>query len=126
MQAGMLDSVVSSNSQELFDFNARHNGEACIESLDPKDRGTERQFRFTGYYPDNVHFVTPRENTRNRERTVRLADGMSLADYAETVGIEVRRNGRITNEYAKLYRHFKQGHLLMREDLVNYPVIPYI
>ena len=26
---------------------AVHNGEACIESLDPKDRGTERQFRFT-------------------------------------------------------------------------------
>lgn len=31
----------------LFDFNAVHNGEACIESLDPKDRGTERRFRFT-------------------------------------------------------------------------------
>lgn len=47
MQAEMLDTVVSSNSQALFDFNATHNGEACIESLDPKDRGTERQFRFT-------------------------------------------------------------------------------
>ena len=47
MQNTMLDSIVSSNSQELFDFNATHNGEACIESLDPKDRGTERQFRFT-------------------------------------------------------------------------------
>ena len=47
MQAEMLDTVVSSNSQELFDFNATHNGEACIASLDPKDRGTERQFRFT-------------------------------------------------------------------------------
>ena len=47
MQNTMLDSVVSSNSQELFDFNAVHNGEACIESLDPKDRGTERQFWFT-------------------------------------------------------------------------------
>ena len=47
MQNTMLDSIVSSNSQELFDFNAEHNGEACIASLDPKDRGTERQFRFT-------------------------------------------------------------------------------
>lgn len=47
MQNTMLDTVVSSNSQELFDFNAVHNGEACIESLDPKDRGTERQFWFT-------------------------------------------------------------------------------
>ena len=47
MQNTMLDSTVSSNSQELFDFNAEHNGEHCIASLDPKDRGTERQFRFT-------------------------------------------------------------------------------
>ena len=31
----------------LFNFHAVHNGEVCIESLDPKDRGTERQFRFT-------------------------------------------------------------------------------
>ena len=48
MQNTMLDTVVSSNSQELsFDFNAEHNGEHCIASLDPKDRGTECQFRFT-------------------------------------------------------------------------------
>ena len=47
MQAEMLDTTVSSHSQELFDFNAVHNGEHCIASLDPKDRGTERQFRFT-------------------------------------------------------------------------------
>lgn len=40
-----LKNLRSVNS--LFDFNAEHNGEACIESLDPKDRGTERQFRFT-------------------------------------------------------------------------------
>ena len=47
MQNTMLDSTVSSNSQELFNFNAKHNGEACIESLRPEDRGTERQFWFT-------------------------------------------------------------------------------
>lgn len=35
------------SANPLFDFAAVHNGEACIESLDPKDRGTERQFRFT-------------------------------------------------------------------------------
>lgn len=34
-------------SKPAFNFNAVHNGEACIESLDPKDKGTERQFRFT-------------------------------------------------------------------------------
>ena len=46
MQNTMLDSVVSSNSQELFDFNAEHNGESCIASLDPKDE-RENKFWFT-------------------------------------------------------------------------------
>ena len=46
MQAEMLDTVVSSHSQELFNFNAEHNGEACIESLDPKDT-RENRFWFT-------------------------------------------------------------------------------
>ena len=39
--------ATTTHSEQLFDFNAEHNGEACIESLDPKDRGTERRFRFT-------------------------------------------------------------------------------
>ena len=47
MQNTMLDSTVSSNSQELFDFNAEHNGEACIESLRPEDARTPNAFRFT-------------------------------------------------------------------------------
>ena len=46
MQNAMLDSIVSSNSQELFDLNAEHNGEACIASLDPKDT-RENRFWFT-------------------------------------------------------------------------------
>ena len=40
-------SVSDMTQTSLFDFHAVHNGESCIESLDPKDRGTERQFRFT-------------------------------------------------------------------------------
>ena len=47
MQNAMLDSTVSSNSQELFDFHAEHNGEACIESLKPEDAHTPNAFRFT-------------------------------------------------------------------------------
>ena len=39
--------ATTTHSEQLFDFNAVHNGESCIASLDPKDRGTERQFRFT-------------------------------------------------------------------------------
>lgn len=39
-------STISSNSQELFDFDAEHNGEACIESLNPEDT-RENKFWFT-------------------------------------------------------------------------------
>lgn len=42
-----LPATMPTPSKPGFDFNAVHNGEACIESLDPKDKGTERQFRFT-------------------------------------------------------------------------------
>ena len=47
MQNAILDSTVSSNSQELFDLNATHNGEACIASLIPEDAHTPNAFRFT-------------------------------------------------------------------------------
>ena len=48
-EIGTLDEQVPAVSETArdFDFHAEHNGEACIESFDPKDRGTERQFRFT-------------------------------------------------------------------------------
>lgn len=49
---------------------------------------------------------------------------LSGAEYAETIGIEVCRNGRLTKEYDKLYKHFRRGHLLTREDIANYPVTP--
>ena len=35
------------SANQLFDFHAVHNGEACIESLRPEERGTEHQFWFT-------------------------------------------------------------------------------
>ena len=42
-----IPNVGKTDANSLFDFHAVHNGEACIESFNPKDRGTERQFRFT-------------------------------------------------------------------------------
>lgn len=43
----MENSLVCSASHSLFNFNSEHNGVQCIESLDPKDKWTERQFWFT-------------------------------------------------------------------------------
>ena len=72
MQNAMLDSTVSSNSQELFDFNAKHNGEACIESLRPEDARTPNAFRFTIAMLCTIYNVA--------ERTMRDSIGSLLED----------------------------------------------
>lgn len=100
-----------SDADAFIDFCLANGWNASLQ-IDRKDNNR-------GYFPDNVHFVTPKENTRNRERTVRLPDGRSLAEYAESIGIEVIRNGKATNEYTKLYRHFRQGRLLTRHDIAE-------
>lgn len=49
MTTKVVDSTVSQLLQDnsLFNFNAEHNGEACIESLKPEDAHTPNAFRFT-------------------------------------------------------------------------------
>jgi hypothetical protein len=42
-----VDSTSTTSIQPVFDFNATHNGVNCIASLNPADKGTERQFWFT-------------------------------------------------------------------------------
>lgn len=39
--------VPAVRQSDLFDFNAIHNAVKCIESVDPKDNGTQNQFWFT-------------------------------------------------------------------------------
>lgn len=49
MTTKVVDSTVPQLLQDnsLFNFNAEHNGEACIESLKPEDAHTPNAFRFT-------------------------------------------------------------------------------
>lgn len=49
MTTKTIDSTVPQLLQDnsLFNFNAEHNGEACIESLKPEDAHTPNAFRFT-------------------------------------------------------------------------------
>ena len=86
MQNTMLDSTVPSNSQELFDFNAVHNGEHCIASLDPKDRGTERQFWFTVAMLCVIYGVAERTLRDNLE---------SIINDGELVSADFRRDALI-------------------------------
>ena len=86
MQNTMLDSTISSNSQELFDLNAEHNGEACIESLNPEDRGTERQFWFTVAMLCVIYGVADRTLRDNIE---------SLIVDGELVSADFRRDASV-------------------------------
>ena len=86
MQNTMLDSTVSSNSQALFDFNAVHNGEHCIASLDPKDKWTERQFWFTVAMLCVIYGVAERTLRDNLE---------SIINDGELVSADFRRDASI-------------------------------
>ena len=89
MQNTMLDSGVS---QSLFNFKAEHNGEACIESLDTKDRGTERQFWFTVAMLCVIYGVAERTLRDNVESLIR--DGEVDCGKAQTTVVIKDSMGR--------------------------------
>lgn len=47
MTEKLVTTVPAVRQSNQFDFNAVHNDVRCIESVDPKDKGTENQFWFT-------------------------------------------------------------------------------
>ena len=87
-EIGMLDEQVPAVSETArdFDFHAEHNGEACIESLRPEDRGTERQFWFTIAMLCVIYGVA--------ERTLRF-NIQSLIDDGELVSARSCRDAKI-------------------------------
>ena len=113
MQNTMLDSIVSSNSQELFDFNAEHNGEACIESLDPKDRGTERQFRFTRTLLCTLLGVKKEDTITNH--VDKLLERGAVTVTKNLVTVKIANSVGAVNE-TTLYDLTVFNHLVMRLD----------
>ena len=113
MQNTMLDSTVSSNSQELFDFNATHNGEACIESLDPKDRGTERQFRFTRALLCTLLGVKSENTITNHVQA--LINRGAVTVIKNLVTVKIANSAGAVNE-TTLYDLTVFNHLVMRLD----------
>ena len=113
MQNTMLDSTVSSNSQELFDFNAVHNGEACIASLDPKDRGTERQFRFTRALLCTLLGVKKEDTITNH--VDKLLERGAVTVTKNLVTVKIANSVGAVNE-TTLYDLTVFNHLVMRLD----------
>ena len=113
MQNTMLDSIGSSNSQELFDFNAVHNGEACIASLDPKDRGTERQFRFTRALLCTLLGVKSENTITNHVQA--LINRGAVTVIKNLVTVKIANSAGAVNE-TTLYDLTVFNHLVMRLD----------
>ena len=78
----------------LFDFHAVHNGEACIESLRPEDRGTENQFRFTVAMLCVIYGVARKTLEDNIQ---------SLSDDGEFSTADFRRTEKVPASDGKFY-----------------------
>ena len=66
-----------------------------------------------GYCPENCRWVSKRENANNRRNTLRLSDGTPLSLFCSKVGIQIRENGKQTNQYDRIrtaYRRHRKAH----------------
>lgn len=63
-----------------------------------------------GYSPDNCQVVTSKENSNNRRNTLRLDDGMPLAMFCTSLGIETLEEGKITKQYGRIQSAWRHGH----------------
>ena len=69
----------------------------------------DRKDNSNGYSPDNCHFVTAKENTRNRACTYRFNCGVALAAICEELGFPPTENGKVGKDYNRIRAHFLRG-----------------
>lgn len=67
-------------AMELFNFRSQHNGVDCIESLDPKDKGTERQYWFSVAMLTDV-FDVPRQTMYDNIQSLIDDDELVCTDF---------------------------------------------
>ena len=94
---------------EVFYEWAIANGYKEGLQLDRKDNNK-------GYCPENCHWVTPRENTNNRQNTVRLDDGTPLALFCYELGIVTcGEDHNPTPQYKRIRRALVEKHKIHPE-----------
>lgn len=97
MTTDVLDSTNVNSLQPLssFNFNAEHNGVQCIESLNPEDKGTERQFWFTAKMLCEIFEVSKQTLNDNIE---------SLVNDGEISCPKFRTTEKVPASDGKLYK----------------------
>lgn len=85
MTTDVLDSTNVNSLQPLssFDFNAKHNGVSCIASLNPDDKGTEKQFRFTASMLATIYSCKA-DTIRSRVETLVNTGDLSDQNFGQT------------------------------------------
>lgn len=78
-----IDSTSTTSLQPSFDFHAQHNGVDCIASLNQKDRGTERQFRFTAAMLAAIYSCKA-DTIRSRVETLVNTGDLSAQNFGQT------------------------------------------
>ena len=85
----------------------------------------DRRDNNKGYYAENCHWVTCKENANNRRNTLRLSDGTPLALFCSEIGIETCVCGKPTNKYVRIRSAYARQRIhpellkALRNDVLN-------
>ena len=62
------------------------------------------------FAPWTITFMSAKDNINQRDCTVRLPDGASLAMFCTSIGIKTREGGKITRKYGRIQAMWIHGH----------------
>ena len=113
----MMDRCYNENNAQYKNYGGRgikvcpewHDTETFCEWADShgckKDLQLDRRDNNGDYSPENCHYVTPKQNMRNRRITLRLPSGESILDFCERwLGREIQSRSA---EGSRIYYHWR-------------------
>ena len=111
---------------ELWRNSPRDFGDWLLEHGWHRGLQIDRIDNSKDYSPENCRVATCKENINNRRNTLRLDDGMPLALFCTSIGIETCEGGNATPKYNRILKMWRRRHKIhpelmqaLREDTDN-------